>query len=77
MKTVKKILITTALIFTVSALSAQVPPPPNNGGGAPSGSNGPVGGGAPVGGGLVILLAMGAAYGGKKIYDFRKKKIAE
>ncbi len=28
---------------------------------------------APVGGGLTILLAMGAAYGAKKVYDARKK----
>ena len=26
------------------------------------------GGGAPIGSGIVLLLAMGAAYGGKKVY---------
>ncbi len=28
--------------------------------------------GAPIGGGLFILLGLGAAYGGKKLYDKRK-----
>lgn len=32
------------------------------------------GGGAPIGGGLFILLGLGAAYAGKKIYDFKKRK---
>jgi len=31
------------------------------------------GGGAPIGGGLFILLGLGAAYGGKKVYNFAKK----
>ena len=30
-------------------------------------------GSAPIGGGLTILLTLGAAYGGKKYYDYRKK----
>ncbi len=58
-------------------LSAQTPPPPNNGGGNPGSGNTPVGGGAPIAGGIGILLALGAAYGGKKVYDFKKKKLAE
>jgi len=28
----------------------------------------PVGGGAPIGNGIEILLALGAAYGGRKVY---------
>ena len=28
----------------------------------------PLGGGAPVGGGLFIMLGLGAAYGGKKVF---------
>ena len=34
----------------------------------------PPGGGAPVGGGLFVLLGLGAAYAGKKIYDFKKQE---
>ena len=60
------------------SLSAQTPPPPNDGGDTPGqGGNTPVGGGAPIAGGIGILLALGAAYGGKKVYDFRKRKLAE
>ena len=31
------------------------------------------GGGAPIGGGLFILLGLGAAYGGKKLYQYKKQ----
>ena len=35
----------------------------------PSGDDGgALGGGAPIGGGTLILMALGAAYGGKKVY---------
>lgn len=58
--------------FNYNAQAQGEPPPPSTGGiGGPSG--GVVGGGAPIGSGLVILLALGAGYGGKKMYDFRKK----
>jgi hypothetical protein len=53
-------------------LSAQTPPPPN-GGDNPGSGNTPVGGGAPVAGGIGILLVLGAAYGGKKVYQVFKK----
>ena len=46
---------------------AQNPPHPNGGSG-PTGGNTPVGGGAPIGGGLIIMMALGAAYGSKKVY---------
>jgi len=74
MKKITKVLATlitiTLLTINFSTLSAQTPPPPNGGNGAPSGGNTPVGGGAPIAGGIGILLALGAAYGGKKVYDF-------
>lgn len=31
------------------------------------------GGGAPIGGGLFVLLGLGAAYAGKKIYNYKKQ----
>ncbi len=81
MKKIKRIITTAIFIFAISALSAQTPPPPNNNGGGtsspPNGNNTPVGGGAPIGSGVAILLALGAAYGGKKVYDFRKHKLTE
>jgi len=45
-------------------------PPPMPGG---HGQNGAPPVGAPIDGGLGILLAMGAAYGGKKLYTAWKK----
>ncbi|MCK9453053.1 MAG: hypothetical protein M0Q90_15270 [Bacteroidales bacterium] len=72
----KKIIITALFLlsisFTTSELSAQVPPPPPGGHG--EGGNQPAGGGTPIGGGLGILLALGAAYGGKKLYTAFKQR---
>jgi hypothetical protein len=66
-------------VFLVTApllMLAQTPPHPN-GGNAPGAGNGPVGGGAPVGSGVVLLLAMGAAYGTGKLYKMRSTAEAE
>ncbi|MCK9218723.1 MAG: hypothetical protein PHF97_00960 [Bacteroidales bacterium] len=47
------------------------PPPPDHG------SSGNTPAGAPIDGGLGILLAMGASYGGVKLYKFRNKNKGE
>ncbi len=67
----KKILaITAVLMISGFSLVEQAPPaPPPNAGG----SGGPVGGGAPIGSGMVLLISLAAGYGGKKVFDFRKK----
>lgn len=49
--------------------NAQPPDPPED----PQSGGEVVGGGAPIGSGLAILLTLGAAYGGKKVWDFRRK----
>ena len=64
------------LMFNVVA-NAQAPPPPEGSGGQSGSGNVPGGGGAPIGSGLVVLLALGAGYGAKKVYSFRKSKLAE
>lgn len=69
MKKIKTFLILAALCCS-SFLFAQDPPPP------PPGSHGqtnnqPGGGAAPIGSGIAILLALGAGYGVKKVYDAR------
>ena len=67
----KKILLITLLIVasvTTINLFAQAPPPPP----AHSSTGNQPGRNAPIGGGLFILLGLGAAYGGKKIYDIKK-----
>ena len=71
-KAIKIALLTVFFItFTVALNSLIGQPMPPEPGGDPS--NPPVGGYAPVGSGLIILLAMGAGYGTKKVYDARKK----
>lgn len=68
-----KYLINSILTLTFVAASftllAQGPPPPPSGGHG-SGNNQPAGGGAPIEGGIGILLALGAAYGGRKVYKY-------
>ena len=62
--------------FVTTSIFAQDPPPgpPEN----PSdGGNGPVGEGAPIDGGLGILLALGGAYGGYKLYKYKKEQKKE
>ena len=49
----------------VNAQPGAPPPPPGNGHGQTGNQSG---GSAPIGGGLAILLSMGAAYGGRKVY---------
>ena len=74
-KAIKIVLLTVFFItFTVSLNSVLSQPMP---GGDPSGGgdNPPVGGYAPIGSGLIILLALGAGYGSKKVYDARKKLV--
>ena len=69
----KKIFTLTAILMISGfSLLAQAPPtPPEN----PSngGTGGPVGGGAPIGSGVVLLIAMAAGYGSKKVYNARKR----
>ena len=48
---------------------------PNDPGTGPQPGDTPVGGDAPIGGGLFILLGLGAAYGGKRVYEFNKKEL--
>ncbi len=70
----KKFIATIAIALFAITINAQAPPEPNNGSGAPTpGNNNPVGGGAPIGSGIAVLLSLGAAYGGKKVWEYRKK----
>lgn len=68
----KKILIKLAFIIALTisstALLAQGGPPDPPG--DPGTGGGPVGGNAPIGGGIAILLSLGAAYGGRKVYKY-------
>ncbi len=57
------------LISPLVAFGQGAPPPPES-----QGANGnQESRSAPIGGGIAMLLTMGAAYGGKKYYDYRKK----
>lgn len=72
MKMIKNILVIAIIILSPIILNAQ-PKPPGLGHGTNQNQQGqPVGGGAPIDGGLSILLLLGAAYGGSKVYRMKK-----
>ena len=54
-------------------VAAQPPPPPNGGSGGTNTQSDKLGGNAPIGGGLFILLGLGAAYGGRKLYQVKEE----
>ncbi|MEI6748538.1 MAG: hypothetical protein ACOYMF_07805 [Bacteroidales bacterium] len=71
-----RILLISAFLVTAPLLMLAQSPPHPNGGATPGAGNGPVGGGAPIGSGLVIMVAMGAAYGLRKLYQMRTVSLA-
>ncbi len=71
----KKLILTAFIAFMSMGMYAQPVPPPNSGGtGGGHGLNGSQPVGAPIDGGLSILIALGAAYGAKKVYRFKNKE---
>lgn len=77
MKKLKRFITFIVLLTAFITVTAQAPPKPNSGNDPTGNGNTPVGdntgNSAPIGGGVAMLLAMGAAYGGKKYYDYRRK----
>ena len=70
----KNISIITILVLGLSLsinTFAQGPPEPPSENGTNGTQEGNTG---PIGSGIAILLGLGAAYGGKKLYDSRSKK---
>ena len=69
--TIKTLILAAFLTISSQALMGQPgpPPPPSSHG---SSTNQPAGGGAPIEGGVGILLALGAAYGARKVYQLKK-----
>ncbi len=67
MKKVKFILVAVFFLFLSLGLMAQPDPPGDHG----SGDDEAPGGGAAIGGGLFVLLGLGVAYGGRKLYQLR------
>jgi len=57
------------LMFSLGAFSQMTAP--EDPGGEPVGED-PLGGGAPISGGALLLIAFGAAYGAKKVYDLQQ-----
>ena len=78
MKKIKQI-IAIMIFFSIPFVMTAQPPHPNDGNlpGQGGSNNTAVGGsacGAPIDGGFSILLALGLAYGAKKVYQVRKEE---
>ena len=58
-------------LFAVTAIGDMTGP--SDPGGGPETGDPPLGGGAPIGGGAAIMVVMAAAYGGKKVFDLKRK----
>ena len=72
-KAIRIVLLTVFFITFTVALNSLIGQPMPGGDPSGGGTNPPVGGYAPVGSGLIMLIAMAAGYGTRKIYSARKK----
>ncbi len=75
----KKYIILFTLLFSLllwsnNANAQTVPPPPDAHGQT---TDQVAGGSAPIGGGLFILLGLGIAYGGRKLYQMKTESLEE
>jgi hypothetical protein len=76
-KTVNKISILVFIFFfSFNAFSQGPPPPPGENGNGTPGNDVP-GQNAPIGSGLLILLGLGAAYGGRKLYKMKAEELED
>lgn len=72
-KAIRIVLLTVFFITFTVALNSLIGQPMPGGDPSGGGTNPPVGGYAPIGSGLIMLIAMAAGYGTRKIYNARKK----
>jgi len=61
-----------ALLAISNPIAAQEPPHPPAAGHGATGNQPPPGGGAPIDGGLSVLIALGVAYGTRKVLKARE-----
>ncbi len=62
-----------SLVFLLNlSVTAQMREAPDDPPGTPGTNDHAIGEGAPIGSGLIILLSLGAAYGGRKVYAIFK-----
>lgn len=73
----KFVLIAVLAIFSTVAFAQNPPPPPGGGSGSENNTSNQLGGNAHIGGGLLILLTLGLAYGGKRVFELRNEKKEE
>ena len=72
-KSIGVILMILIVVALTGVVNASPPPPPDPG---PTPGETYIGG-VPIAGGLLILIALAASYGARKLYNARKRKISE
>lgn len=72
-KSIGVILMILIVVALAGVVNASPPPPP----GPTPGTNETYIGGVPIAGGLLIMIALAASYGARKLYNARKRKISE
>ncbi len=77
MKKIKIVLSGIIILLLSTGIMAQGGDPPPPPGGHGSGDDEEPGGGAPIGSGIFILLSLGAAYGGKKLYELKNEDVED
>ena len=75
-KSIGVILMILIVVALAVVADAAPPPPPDPPSGGP-GTGETYIGGVPIAGGLLILIALAASYGARKLYNARKRKISE
>ncbi|MCF6170256.1 MAG: hypothetical protein L3J31_03155 [Bacteroidales bacterium] len=73
MKKIKIIVSGLFILFLSGGMPAQSTNPPDPPGDHGSGGDQPPGGSAPLGSGMLVLVGLGAAYGGKKVFELRNQ----
>lgn len=69
----RNIILVVFIAFSFQSIAQAPPNPPGGSGGTTNNGGNQNGGNAPIGGGLFILIGLGAAYGGRKIYKLYKE----
>ena len=70
---IRSILLIAIVTLSLNSIAQGPPSPPGGANGSENYDSSRNGGGAPIGGGVLILIVLGAVYGGRKIYQLNKE----
>lgn len=71
------VLLMILFVVAITVVVTGAPPPPPDDPPTGPGSGETYIGGVPIAGGVLIMIALAASYGARKLYNARKRKISE